>query len=109
MSAFESQTGALRVPEPRQRALTRADIAGQFESLTGRRVVLVNAEGTWFDYRAVSEVLTRRTGFGDEAVSHAYVAVQAEGAWYAKPAVEGSPGVLLWPAGAVWVEGSGAA
>lgn len=93
----------LRVPAPRQRSLTRADLAGALESLIDRRVVLVNAEGAWYDFRAVTEIVTRPSGFGAEAQASAcfpYVRVVAEAAWYAGERADG----VWWPAGAVWVE-----
>lgn len=101
MSENDAVETPLRVPVPRQRALSRADLAGQFETLTGRRVVLVNEAGTWYDFRAVSEVTLRRTGFGDEALTWPFVAVAAEAAWYANGETVAR---VWWPAGAVWIE-----
>ena len=109
MSERDLNESPLRVPDPPQRPLARADIAGQFEALSGRRVVVVNEQGAFYDYRAVSEITVRLSGFGPDAVAFPYVAVLPEARWWAARVrgdwpIEPGAGVW-WPAGAVWVEG----
>jgi hypothetical protein len=100
----------LRVPVPRQRTLTRADIAGQLETITGRRAVLANADGPWRDYRVWGEVEVRAQGFQGtpEGVrTFPFVPVVSERAWWAWRLQGRRPHVVWWPAGAVWVEDEG--
>lgn len=91
----------MRMPTPAQRALSRADIVGQFEELNGRRCVLAAMEGARYDRRIVGELFTKTEG----GVTYPYVMVAWEGDWY-RAAFDGvNPPRQPWPAGCVWVEG----
>lgn len=87
---------AVRVPVPEQPPLTQADVAGQFESLRGRRAAISNENGSRFDYRAASELYVL-DGF-------AWVDVVTEREWWAREFLGAQWSSRRWPAGAVWVE-----
>lgn len=86
-----------RVKIPTQRDHTRCDIAGEFESLRGRRVVLVNETGEHHDFRVWSEALVLADGF-------AFIDVVRERHWYAADLIGTAPRVVRWPAGAAWLD-----
>lgn len=95
----------LRVPVPRQRSLTRADLAAQLEDVRGRRVVLVDVEGRAHrEFRAWGGVEVRPTGFGADAVEHPFLPVVSEQGWWSAALIAVEPRVTWWPAGAAWVE-----
>lgn len=109
MSAQEESRTApdqpLRVPVPRQRSLTRADLAAQLEDVRGRRVVLVDLDGrAWREFRAWGGVEVRPVGFQPDVTTHPFLPVVSEEGWW-RAALQGvEPRVTWWPAGAAWVE-----
>lgn len=107
MSEQEITPQPLRVPVPAQRTLTRADIAGQIEDITGRRVVLADGERTYREYRVWGAVEIRAQGFQNTPAGvqrFPFVPVVSERAWWVHCLFGRAPTVLWWPAGAAWVE-----
>ncbi len=92
-----TQSQAQALPPFTLRDWDRADMLGAIESLRGRRVILVNGEGSHHDFRAWSDL---RPSAGALVVD-----VVSEVAWWRHVNLAmRPPEVLRWPARAVWVE-----
>jgi hypothetical protein len=74
----------------------RADLAGTVLRLIGRRVILVNAEGSHYDYRAWTEL---RMSAGAVVLD-----VVTDTEWWRYRHLAMRPEPLRWPAAAAWVE-----
>lgn len=84
------------LPSPVMPSWDRCDLAGLLGPLRGRRVILVNAEGSHHDFRAVSDL---ETDLGAQVV---WVATDVN--WWNHTNLALPLQKHRWPAAAVWVE-----
>jgi hypothetical protein len=84
------------LPPVTHRSWDRADMIGLVLPLRGRRLIVVNEQGSHHDYRAWSEL--RRSAL--EMV----VDVVTEVEWWRYRHLAMRPEPVRWPASAVWVE-----
>ena len=96
MAVMTEREAPPRVRVPTQRDHSRCDLAGQFETLRGRRVVLVNEDGEYREWRIWDEMVI--------IDGQPFVPVVRERHWWAAELLQIPPRVLQWPAGACWLD-----
>jgi len=86
----------LTLPPVTHRKWDRADLAGLMFPLRGKRLILVNEQGSHHDYRAWGELRRSALTMVVDAVT--------EVEWWRYRHLAMRPEPIRWPAAAVWVE-----